>query len=95
MELTFSGKLFQWRGPAPFFFITISDEESGKIKAISHMVTYGWGVIPVTVRIGETEYKTSLFPKDGKYLVPVKADIRKAEAIEEGDDVGIKVTIQI
>lgn len=93
MELEFSGKIFYWRGPSPFFFVTIPEEESGKIKAISNMVTYGWGVIPVKVKIGDTEFKTSLFPKDGKYLVPIKADVRKQEVLEEGDLVGIKLEI--
>jgi len=49
------------------------------------------GVIPVHVRIGKTEFTTSLFPKDGRYLVPVKASVRKAENLEKGD----KVTVQL
>lgn len=93
MEINFSGEVWYWRGPAPFFFVTIPDNESAKIKAISSMATYGWGVIPARVRIGETEFKTSLFPKDGKYIVPVKADVRKAEAIEVGDIVTINLEI--
>jgi hypothetical protein len=52
-------------------------------------VTYGWGVIPVQVRIGKTKWTTSLFPKDDRYLVPIKASIRKAEKLEEGDKVTI------
>jgi hypothetical protein len=46
-------------------------------------------MIPVTARIGETEWTTSLFPKDGRYIVPVKDAIRKAEAVE----VGVLVTV--
>jgi hypothetical protein len=57
------------------------------------MVTYGWGVIPVRVRIGTTEVRTSLFPKDGGYLVPLKDAIRKAEAISDDDEVEIRLSI--
>ncbi len=71
MHIEFSGKIFIWRGPAPWFFVTVPEEQSRDLKAISGLVTYGWGVIPVQVRIGKTEFQTSLFPKDGRYLVPV------------------------
>jgi hypothetical protein len=91
MKIEFNGKIWFWRGPAPFFFVTVPAKYSRDIKAISALVTYGWGVIPVHVRIGKTEFETSLFPKDGRYLVPIKAAVRKAENLEEGD----KVTIQL
>ncbi len=93
MNIEFTGKIWFWRGPAPWFFVTIPEEESRDIKAISNFVTYGWGVIPVRVRIGKTEFTTSLFPKDDRYLVPVKASVRKAENIEEGDEVTIRLEV--
>ena len=85
MNFEFSGKIFIWKGPAPWFFVTVPEKESRDLKAISGIVTYGWGVIPVHVRIGDTEWKTSLFPKDGLYLVPLRASVRKAENLAEGD----------
>ena len=94
MDLEFSGEIFYWRGPAPFFFVSIPKDQSSDIKAISKTATYGWGVIPVTVQIGNTEWTTSLFPKGNLYLVPIKANIRQAEALEEGDDVTIRLTIK-
>lgn len=93
MHIEFSGKIIFWRGPAPFYFVAIPAEESADIKAISNAVTYGWGVIPVRVRVGSTEWKTSLFPKDGYYLVPIKLNVRKAENIEEGDEIDIYLEI--
>ena len=86
--------MIYWRGPAPWFFVQIPEAQSDVIKDISNQVTYGWGVIPVTARIGETEWTTSLFPKDGLYLLPVKARIRKAEKLEEGDMVSARLEIQ-
>jgi hypothetical protein len=95
MKIEFKGKIFYWKGPAPFYFVTIPEEYSLQIKDISKMVTYGWGVIPVSIRIGETEFKTSLFPKDGKYLVPVKKIVRDAEDIKESDEIFVQMGIQL
>jgi hypothetical protein len=94
MLIEFSGKIWFWRGPAPWFFVTVPEHESRELKAISGLVTYGWGVIPVHVRIGETEYQTSLFPKDGRYLVPIKVSVRKAEELQEGDIVSIRLEVR-
>lgn len=94
MHIEFTGKIWFWRGPAPWFFVTIPEKESGDIQAISRVVTYGWGVIPVHIRIGKTEFRTSLFPKDGRYLVPIKASVRKAEGLEEGDNVTIHLEVR-
>ena len=47
------------------------------------MATYGWGVIPVVARIGDVEFETSLFPKDGGYLLPLK-DARPQAAEDHG-----------
>ena len=94
MNIEFNGKIWFWKGPAPFFFVTIPAKQSRDIKAISAIVTYGWGVIPVHVRIGKTEWKTSLFPKEDRYLVPIKASVRKAENLEEGDKVTVRLEVR-
>jgi hypothetical protein len=89
MNIEFDGEIWFWKGPAPWFFVTVPEQQSRDLKAISAIVTYGWGVIPMQVRIGNTKYRTSLFPKDGRYLVPVKASVRKAENLDEGDKVTV------
>jgi Domain of unknown function (DUF1905) len=91
MSLEFTGKLWYWKGPAPWYFVTVPAKQCRDIKAVSKLVTYGWGVIPVKVQVGETTWKTSLFPKDEAYIVPIRASVRKAESLEEGD----KVTVQL
>ena len=93
MIIEFSGEIIYWRGPAPWYFVAVPAEPSHELKAISSFVTYGWGVIPVQVRIGSTDWKTSLFPKDGYYLVPIKASVRKAEKLEEGDTVTVQLEV--
>ena len=95
MNIEFNGKIWFWRGPAPWYFITVPAQQSDVIKAVSGIVTYGWGMIPVDVRIGKSEWKTSLFPKDGCYIVPIKASIRQAEDLEEGDEVTVRLIVRI
>lgn len=95
MNIEFSGRIFHWRGPAPYLFVSVPQKEGGEIKAVSGLVTYGWGVIPVHVRIGKTEWKTSLFPKDGRYLVPIRMSAQKAENLKEGDTVRIRLEIRL
>ena len=93
MRIEFSGEVWYWRGPAPFFFVTVPEDDSRELKAVSGAVTYGWGMIPVRARIGETTWKTSLVPKDGRYLVPLKDSVRRAEAIGEGDVVALALEL--
>ncbi len=93
MPLEFSGPVWFWKGPAPHYFVTVPAEQAQAIKAAARFVTYGWGMIPVTVRVGGTDWKTSLFPKDGLYLLPVKLAVRKAERIEEGDEVTVQLEV--
>ena len=95
MNIEFNGQIWFWRGPAPWYFVAVPAEQSRDLKAISGLVTYGWGVIPVHVRIGKSGFKTSLFPKDGLYLVPVKASVRKAENLEEGDEVTVRLEVRL
>jgi hypothetical protein len=89
MDLEFSGEIIHWRGPSPFHFVEVPDEESAAIEAVSSIVTYGWGAIPVKARVGRTEFKTSLFPKGELYLVPIKDAVRKAEKLALGDTVTV------
>jgi hypothetical protein len=93
MKLKFEGMIWFWKGPAPWYFVTVPAQPCRDIKAISGFVTYGWGMIPVKVRIGKTEWKTSLWPKDEQYIVPIKASVRKAEKLDEGDPVTIQLEV--
>ena len=93
MNIEFNGKIWYWRGPSPFYFVTVPAKHCRDLKTISGLVTYGWGMIPVTVQIGKTQWKTSLFPKDGRYLVPIKDSVRKAETLAEGDKVTVRLEV--
>jgi hypothetical protein len=95
VRIEFSGPVWVWRGPAPHHFVTVPEEGSAELEAASAYVSYGWGMIPAMVRIGETTWTTSLWPKDGGYIVPLKAAIRRSERIEVGDDVSVVLTVDV
>jgi hypothetical protein len=95
VNLEFDGEIIHWRGPSPFHFVEVPDDESAAIDTVKAEVTYGWGVIPVTARIGRTEFSTSLFPKGERYLVPVKDAVRKAEGLGLGDEVTVHLHLDL
>ena len=74
---------------------SVRPRPTGTWGGSSAHVTYGWGMIPVTARIGSTSWTTSLFPKDGRYIVPIKASVRRAENIDEGDTVTVALDINL
>lgn len=81
MDFEFEGPVIEWRGPAPYYFVAIPVDESDDIKFAAKGLEY-WGQVPVVVRIDDTEFRTALFPKDGRYLIPLKDAVRKTAGIE-------------
>jgi hypothetical protein len=95
VNLEFSGEVWFWRGPSPYHFVTVPEDESAQLQATAASVTYGWGMIPVAAHIGSTRWTTSLFPKNGGYLVPLKDMVRNAEGIDVGDTVSLRLTVDV
>lgn len=93
MRLEFEAEVFQWRGPSPYYFVAVPEPMCDELRVAARDVSYGWGVVPVTVQIGATSWTTSLFPKNGGYLVPLKDRVRKAEDIAQDDVVELVLTL--
>jgi hypothetical protein len=93
VRLEFEAEVFQWRGPSPYYFVAVPEPMCDDLRVAAHDVSYGWGVVPVTVQIGATSWTTSLFPKDGGYLVPLKDRVREAEDIAQDDIVQLMLTV--
>jgi hypothetical protein len=72
----------------------VSEAGCAELRGIANDVSYGWGMIPVRVRIGETDFDTSLFPKDGRYVLPIRDRVRDAEGLELGAPVDVEVRIR-
>ena len=93
MELAFRAVAIEWRGPAPFVFVPVPPDESELIRESSRELTYGWGVIPAEATIGGTTFTTSLFPRDGGYLLPLKVAVQRAEGVGVGDAITVRMRL--
>ncbi|ALH78833.1 DUF1905 domain-containing protein [Sphingopyxis macrogoltabida] len=92
-DIAFEAEIIEWRGPAPFMFAAIPDEHVGAIRYAALSESYGWGVVPAVARIGASEFTTSLFPRDGGYLLPVKVAVQKAAGVGLGDRVAVLLRV--
>lgn len=90
LELDFVGTLVEWRGPAPFHFVPLPPEEADLIDEVKAEIAY-WGVVPVTARIGGTDFTTAMFPRGGTWFLPVKDAVRRAEGLELDMDVEVRL----
>ena len=84
------GIVIEWRGPAPFYYLPMSVEDSEDLKDEARGLEY-WGQVPVVAEIGETRFTTALFPKDGRYLVPLKDAVRRPAGIGLDDEVRMRL----
>lgn len=92
-EIAFSGTIIAWRGPAPFLFVAVPEEHVGELRYAARQASYGWGVVPVEAAIQGAAFATSLFPRDGGYLLPVKVAVQKAAGVGLGDRVQVSITV--
>ena len=92
MDCEFQGPVVEWRGPAPYYFVAIPEEASADIKFAAKGIEY-WGQVPVMVRINGIEFTTALFPKDGRYLLPLKDKVRRSAEIELDEDVTVALSV--
>ncbi|MEZ5648390.1 MAG: DUF1905 domain-containing protein [Alphaproteobacteria bacterium] len=95
LEIIFTARLWIYHGKGAWFFITLPKEESAQIKFFNNQRQRGWGAVRVDAQIGQTTWKTSVFPdtKAGAYLLPVKAAVRKKEKITAGDTVKVALKV--
>jgi len=91
LRLTFRAAVIEWRGPAPYFFAALPEEEAAEVRAVAKAVSYGWGVIPVEAVIGGVRFTTSLFPREETYLLPIKVAVRRKVGITMGDEIEVEL----
>jgi hypothetical protein len=92
VELVFTGTVVEWRGPAPFHFVPLPPDEAELVDEVKAGVAY-WGVVPVTAWIGESEFTTAMFPREGTWFLPVKDAVRRAEGVALGDAVEVRLGV--
>jgi hypothetical protein len=94
VRFRFVGELILWRGPSPYHFVTLPPDVAAQIRSVAALVTYGWGAIPVRATIGGSTFETSLFPRDGGYVLPVRDRVRLTEQLVLGDAVDVELAIR-
>lgn len=89
-------KVWLYPGMAGWHFVTIPKKTTKDIDYFFSTAKRGWGSLRVTVTVGTTSWKTSIFPdkKSDSYLLPLKAQVRKQESIKEGDSIKLSLEIQ-
>lgn len=92
MEIEFTGPVVEWRGPAPYHFVALPEDAADVVDEVKASVAY-WGVVPVVATIGDTEFTTSMFPREETWFLPVKDAVRRAEGIALGDTVDAVISI--
>jgi len=94
VQFRFEAEVIHWRGPSPYFFVPVPAEPARELRDLARAVTYGWGMIPVSARIGDTVFTTSLFPKDDTYFLPLKDAVRRQTALTAGDTAAVELTLE-
>jgi hypothetical protein len=74
---------------AAWHFVTLPLEDAAEISDLFALEKHGWGSLPVHVTVGQTTWKTSIFPDSSSdsYVLPIKAEVRKKESLTVGDEI--------
>lgn len=96
MDLSFTAPLWRWPANDAWHFVTVPAELSDHIRFASGPPR-GFGSVRVEVSVGTTTWRTSVFPDSarGAFLLPVKRAVRQAEGLDDGDDVGVRLTLVV
>ncbi len=94
-SFTFNAPMWLYQGPGAWHFITVPVEITNQIKSIITGPRRGWGSVRVKATIGSTVWATSIFPykEVSSFILPIKAQVRKAENLSLGDTVFIRITL--
>ncbi|OGG59543.1 hypothetical protein A3C89_01120 [Candidatus Kaiserbacteria bacterium RIFCSPHIGHO2_02_FULL_50_50] len=95
-QIKFSAKLWIYPGAhASWHFVSVPEAIAAPLREKYKRTHKGWNSLPVEVTIGETTWRTSMFfdTKSTTYLLPIKSQVRKKEALlaDELLDVGITI----
>jgi Domain of unknown function (DUF1905) len=93
LEIAFSGEAIDWRGPAPHVFVAIPAEQVEAVRDAAREASYGWGCVPVEASANGVDFTTSLFPRAGGYMLPLKVKVRLAADLSVGDTVSVTMRI--
>lgn len=95
MDIEFEGTVQRWRNNEGIFLVSLPKDLSDDIKEISEGMTNGWGSLKVEAKLGSVVWRTSIFPdsKTGCFDLPLKAEVRKKNNIDEGSEVKVQLDV--
>ena len=98
-EFQASGAVWRWRSTGQttggWYFLTVDGQTAAEIRFAGLGLTGGFGSVKVTAQVGDTVWTTSLFPhkESGGFLLPLKADVRRREKIDEGSTICVSLKL--
>jgi hypothetical protein len=97
LEETFRAKVWTQESTGAWHFVTLPAELSRRIRTLTTSQLKPFGSFRVKARTGLTMWETSLFAdtKRNAFLLPVKADVRRKEAIGPGDMIDVTMTLSL
>lgn len=93
-DITFTGAVIHWRGPAPFFYVVVPHDEADAIAEAARAVSYGWGMVPVEAEVAGIPFTTALFPRGGTYYLPLKVAVRRKAGVDLGDELLVRIVVR-
>ncbi len=92
-EFSFVAPVIYWRGPAPHVFARLPADVAEALRGLGPSASYGWGCIPVSATIAGVGFTTSLMPREGTFLLPLKVALRRQLALDEGAEVAVTMRV--
>ncbi|MEO8239414.1 MAG: DUF1905 domain-containing protein [Flavobacterium sp.] len=91
IKYEFSEKSWQHSSPGGWYFVSLPKEMSKEIRGMLRSEEEGWGRLKAVAKIGNSEWKTAIWFDSKKeiYLLPLKAEIRRKENIEDGKQIEV------
>ena len=97
MVVVFDAELWIWdaRRADSWTFVSLPVEASEEIRDLAGGPRRGFGSLRVRVTVGGSTWKTSIFPDSarGRYVRPIKRAVRRAEALDAGDNATLTVEL--
>ena len=95
MSYAFEAPLWLWeaRRTDAWTFVSLPTELADEVLDLVGDRARGFGSVRVEVTVGGTVWRTSIFPSSDTYVLPVKKAVRRAESLEVGDTVPVRLTL--
>ena len=92
---TLRSKVVRYPGMAAWYFAYVDKKQAEEIREKHSKVKRGFGSVQVVVTLGKSKWNTSIFPdkQSGTYLLPLKAQVRRAEGVDDGDTIHFTLEI--